>query len=104
MTWTAADEVAILWAEHSGLTFPDGMGGLDAPSGESLAALDTYMAGCIQAYLVSGTLDARRHRILRSCAEQLGGVRPQLSGKDSDYVSRLLKMAELIDTNVTAPS
>ncbi|MEW2358148.1 hypothetical protein [Spirillospora sp. NPDC029432] len=96
MTRTTPDELTTLWAGHSALPFPDGLRGLDAPTGESVAALDAYMAGCITAYLSTGTLDTQRYRTLRACAEQLGGVLPQLGGEDADYVSRLLQVAERI--------
>jgi hypothetical protein len=98
VTRAAADEVALLWAEHVASAFPDDLRWLDAPSGESVAALDVYMAGCITVYLSAGTLAPESLTALRDCAEQLGRT-PQLS-EGADYAGRLLRMALLIDAIV----
>jgi hypothetical protein len=98
VTWTAGDEVSILWAEHSKLTFPDALRWLDAPSGESVAALDFYASGCIAEYQREGVLDLGRRRVLRDCADDLKGVLPSLRAEGGDYVIRLIRIAELIDT------
>ncbi|MBB6397990.1 hypothetical protein BKA00_004904 [Actinomadura coerulea] len=90
-------EVSALWAEHLELTFPDALRWLDAPSGESVAALDACVAGCISAYLRGGTLDSERRSALNGLLSDLRGVLPRLSGEGAEYVARLLRMAELVD-------
>jgi hypothetical protein len=96
VTWTADEEVSALWAEHLELAFPDALRWLDAPSGESVAALDCYIAGCISAYLQGRALDAEHRSAVNGLLSDLRGVIPRLRGAGAEYVVRLLRMAELI--------
>ncbi|MES9539111.1 MULTISPECIES: hypothetical protein [unclassified Actinomadura] len=61
-----------------------------------MATLDAYVAGCISAYLLGGTLDTERRSALNGLLSDLRGVMPQLRGDGAEYVARLLRMAELI--------
>nr|BFE37750.1 hypothetical protein GCM10010200_100010 [Actinomadura rugatobispora] len=93
----AVAKVAALWTVHQAASFPDGLRRLEAPSGESVPALDAYLAGCISAYLAGqGTLDSQRLGILATCATDLRTLLDSLTGEDAVYVSRLIEAADLI--------
>ncbi|MFB4307325.1 hypothetical protein [Actinomadura sp. GTD37] len=76
--------------------FPDGLRWIDAPSGESVPALDSYVAGCVTTYLSGqGRLDSRRRQILNDCAAELAAVLPLVPESAAPYVARLIQIAEL---------
>jgi hypothetical protein len=94
---TTHTRVATLWAAHRQETFPEGLRWIDAPSGESVATLDHYIAGGVSTYLaVQGALDAQQRRTLTDCAAELAAVLPALTGHDAEYVARLVHLADLI--------
>ncbi|MFI6317219.1 S1 RNA-binding domain-containing protein [Nonomuraea sp. NPDC050556] len=88
--------VTALWADHVHEPFPDDLRWINVPSGESVPALDSYIAGCIITYIArQGTLDPQRQQILTGCAEDLAALVPSLEGTAAAYVGRLIKMADL---------
>jgi len=85
---------------HLAAPSPDGLRWADAPSGESVPALDAYLAGCIQAFITNhGTLDPERLQVLTECATDLAGLLGSLSEEEAVYVSRLLQATDLITTD-----
>lgn len=91
------DTVTALWADHMSEPFLDGLRWIDAPSGESVPALDSYIAGCVTTYLSGrGTLDPQRRQILSDCAAELSAVLPALPEHDTQYVTRLIQIANLV--------
>ncbi|MEU4828432.1 hypothetical protein AB0H37_41820 [Actinomadura sp. NPDC023710] len=90
------DTVQALWAHHMNEPFPEGLRWIDAPSGESVSALDAYIAGCVTTYLSGqGRLDSRRRQILNDCAAELTAVLPLVLKVTRPYVARLIQIAEL---------
>jgi predicted RNA-binding protein with RPS1 domain len=88
--------VTALWADHMHEPFPDNLRWIDAPSGESVPALDSYIAGCVTTYIArQGTLDPQRQQILTDCAEDLAALVPSLEGTAATYVARLIEIADL---------
>jgi hypothetical protein len=69
---------------------------LDGPSGESVAALDAYVAGCVTTFLRAGPLDARQRAIADGWGVELRRVQVQVSGDEAEYVARLVRMVELL--------
>ncbi|TMR93159.1 hypothetical protein [Nonomuraea basaltis] len=91
------DTVKARWADHMSEPFPDGLRWIDAPSGESVPALDSYIAGCVTTYLSGqGPLDPQRRQILCDCAAELAAVLPSLPESDAPYVTRLIQIADLV--------
>jgi len=91
------DVVMSLWADHMNQPFPDELRWIDAPSGESVPALDAYLAGCVTAYIAGqGTLDPQRRQILTDCAGDLAAVLPSLERQPAAYVARLIEIVNLI--------
>ncbi|QKG27180.1 hypothetical protein [Actinomadura verrucosospora] len=91
------DTVAALWAAHRAAPFPGRLRRIEGPSGESVPALDAYLAGCIHTFLANdGALDPERRRILTDCAADLAALLGSLTEQDAVYVSRLLRAADLI--------
>jgi hypothetical protein len=88
--------VQALWADHINEPFPDGLRWIDAPGGESVPVLDSYVAGCVTAYMSGqGRLDSRRRQTLKDCAAELTAVLPLVPASDAPYVARLIQIAEL---------
>ncbi|MBL7510476.1 hypothetical protein [Frankia nepalensis] len=101
--WSVLDEVTTLWAEHRGLTFPDSLRWLEAPNGDAVPLLDTFMAGCVATYIANrGALDAEQRGILRDCAHDLRSLRRRPRGDGARYLARLLRMADLIEQALDA--
>lgn len=99
----AVDEVAVLWAEHLGLTYPDDLKGLDVNE-KPVVLLDAYLAGCISSYLAGqrGELDTWRLEVAADCADDLRQLLPRLRGPEGrSYVARLIRAADLILDNHT---
>ena len=90
------DTVQALWADHMNEPFPDGLRRINAPSGESVPALDSYIVGCVTTYLSGqGRLGSRRRQILKDCAAELAAVLPLVPESDAPYVVRLIQIVEL---------
>ncbi|GAB2814352.1 hypothetical protein GCM10027176_18680 [Actinoallomurus bryophytorum] len=91
------DEVAVLWAEHLGAPWPDGLYWVDDRDGD-MAETDGAMAGCVSNYVKSrGAVSEERSRILKEGARDLRRMLPRLRDEGAVYVRRLIRMAELID-------
>jgi hypothetical protein len=91
------NEVAVLWAEHVGATWPDDLYRVEDRDGD-VVEIDGAMAGCVSVYVKSrGALDDDRFRALQVCARDLRRILPRLRGESAAYVRRLIKMAELIN-------
>ena len=99
MNWTVLDEVSVLWAEHLGSPFPDDLYWVD-DGDRCLPLTDALMAGCIASYVSGrGVLDLERRRDLQSLARDLAEILPRLRGESAEYVARLVRMAELINSD-----
>ncbi|WP_433258181.1 hypothetical protein ACQPYK_22685 [Streptosporangium sp. CA-135522] len=84
--------------------FPDGLRGVGALSGESIAALGFYIADDVHTCLSAlGELDFLRRRKLADHATDLAAVFPTVTGPDAAYVVVLLYVAELIAHEQTGP-
>ncbi|GIH76268.1 hypothetical protein [Planobispora longispora] len=97
------DEVSVLWAEHMGLTFPDGLRGVEI-HGEPVAYLDFCMAGPLTSYVGSrrGVLDPDQLQTVRECARDLRALLPRVHRRENRaYVARLLRIADLIIGDAT---
>jgi hypothetical protein len=91
------DTVTALWADHMNEPFPDGLRWIDAPSGESIPALDSFIAGCVTTYLSNqDALDPQRQQVLSDCAAELIAALPSVPEDDVPYVARLIQIAELV--------
>ncbi len=92
--WTDRDELAILWAEHCCLTFPDDLKfteGLD----ESVL-LDLYIAGAVTTCLRGSPLNPFVVRTLREGATLLRrSLRRIPQGEGRSYAVRLIRMSRL---------
>lgn len=89
--------VSALWAAHRAAPFPARLRRVEGPGGESVPALDAYLAGCIHTFLANdGTLDPGRRRILTGCAADLAALLGSLTAQEAAYVSQLLRAADLI--------
>jgi hypothetical protein len=65
--------VARLWQEHWDADFPSGLRGAEPVEGIDMVLLDLNIAGCVHTWLDNGgSLDAKRHRILRNCLAEMG--------------------------------
>lgn len=103
MSKAVFDEVSVLWAEHSGLTFPDDLRGAEV-HGEPVAYLDSCMAGPLTSYVGSrrGMLGPDQLRTVRGCARDLRALLPRLRRHEGrTYVARLLRIADLIISDAT---
>ena len=91
------NEVAVLWAEHLGVPWPDDLYWVDDRDGD-VVEIDGAMAGCISGYVKGRSeMDEERFRILQDCARDLRRILPRLRSEGAVYVRRLIRMAELID-------
>ena len=77
------------WYEFRSEPFPESCAGLEV-EGIELASVDTFAAGCIDAFVAGGgRLDPDRLAILRRCSEELGIVVRNLDGEARSYFERL---------------
>ena len=85
-----------LWREHCAAPFPEGLAGEDV-AGICLASLDTFTAGCIDAFLAhGGKLDSLRTAVLGLCYRDLSVVVSELEGEGQRYFTRLEKLARTV--------
>jgi hypothetical protein len=84
------------WSEFQSEPFPEDCAGLEV-GGIDLASLDTFAAGCIDAYVTGGgRLDPGRLDVLRRCSEDLGIVVKKLDGGAKAYFVRLRLLADKV--------
>jgi hypothetical protein len=84
------------WREHCAAPFPE-EAVLEEICGICLVTLDSFSAGCIDAFLSnSGNLDKARLRVLESCSRDLAFVYPELNGGVREYFSRLQELARMV--------
>ena len=77
------------WNEFQSEPFPEGCAGLEI-EGIELTSLDTFAAGCIDAFIASRVrLDPDRLTVLSRCSEELGIVVKNLDGEARSYFERL---------------
>lgn len=58
--------------------------------GYDLVSLDTYMAGCIDTFIVNkGSLDIECQKILEKCLAEVHSVIPRLDGHAKEYFIQL---------------
>jgi hypothetical protein len=82
-------EIEEAWDEFQSVPFPEGCVGLEV-EGVELASLDTFAAGCIEAFVAGGgRLDPDRLSVLRQCSGELGLVVEKLDGEARSYFERL---------------
>ncbi|GAA2128673.1 hypothetical protein [Actinomadura napierensis] len=95
--YTPDDAVSALWATHHAAPIPAGLRRIEGPSGESVPALNAYLAGCIHTFIANdGTLDPERQRILTGCAAELAALLGSRTEQEAVYVSWLVQAANLI--------
>ena len=81
------------WDEFQSEPFPEGCAGLEV-EGIELASLDTFAAGCVDAFVAGGgRLDPGRLSALRRCSDELGIVVQKLDGEAKVYFERLRSLA-----------
>ena len=86
------------WGEFQSGPFPEGCDGLEVQRIE-LASLDTFAAGCINAFVAGGSrLDSDLLTALRGCSEEPGIVVRNPGGEARSYFERL----RLLTSNVLA--
>lgn len=94
MTWTDRDELAILWAEHCSLTYPDDLKFADGL--DECLLLDPCIAGAVMIVLRGSPLDTWRVRALREGITFLRrSLRRIPHGDGRSYAVRLIKMSRL---------
>jgi hypothetical protein len=90
-------DIATGWKAHLAAAFPAAARGREV-GGVDLVMVDTYAAGCIQTFVDTGSLDARRREVLRGCVDDLERTVPSLVGDASTYFARLLDLGRSILT------
>jgi hypothetical protein len=93
-------DIATGWEAHLTAKFPAAARGQEV-DGVDLVLVDTYAAGCIQTFVDTGSLDARRLDVLRGCVDDLERALPSLLGDTSTYFARLLDLGRSILTKTT---
>jgi hypothetical protein len=77
-----------LWSSYQKMPFPDKLIGNDI-NNICVTTLDTFAAGCVSTYLLNGSLDRNRIKILKSCLEDLDSISPHLFGYPKEYFHML---------------
>ncbi|MCD0452188.1 hypothetical protein LO762_23775 [Actinocorallia sp. API 0066] len=94
MTGTDRDELAILWAEHRCLTYPDDLKFADGL--EECLLLDPCIAGAVMIALRGSPLDTWRVRALQEGITFLRrSLRRIPKGEGRSYAVRLIRMSSL---------
>ena len=90
------NDVEKIWRDFEAKPFPAGYAGVEV-KGIELASLDTFAAGCIDAFVRNrGRLDLGRVSILKQCVSELGVVVKNLDGEAKDYFEQLRLLAERV--------
>jgi hypothetical protein len=95
------NQIRILWKEYQKMPFPDGYAGKDVNT-ICVTSLDTFAAGCIDAYTSHGNLDRNRIKILKSCLDDLDSILPELSEYPKEYFFALKHICVEIIKNTKA--
>ncbi|MGW1894943.1 hypothetical protein ACWCP6_32595 [Streptomyces sp. NPDC002004] len=97
--------ITCLWQEHLGAAFPAGLRGAE-PGGIDIVLLDATIAGCVSTRQNSGgSLDAKRHRILRDCVADLDQVVALITeAEELRYLRRLRHLAALASDSGPQPT
>jgi hypothetical protein len=89
---TMQNDLAEIWRSFESTPFPDGIAGQDY-AGICVTTVDTYAAGCIQSFVLSGALDDERVRALKSCTAELQTAIPHLPDSAKSYFETLHRLA-----------
>lgn len=86
------------WQTFRSTRFPNAYGGIDV-AGICVTMLDSDAAGCVSSYLLSGSLDDERIRVLQGCERMLLRVIPELPAQPASYFESLLSLVTRVLAN-----
>jgi hypothetical protein len=82
-------EIKQSWQDFLKMPFPYGCAGTEVEDID-LASLDTFSAGCIDAFIDrEGRLDRKRISVLKNCSRELDKVVSHLDGEAKEYFEHL---------------
>jgi len=91
-----SEKLLNLWVEVRASEFPDDCLGRSV-DGVDLMSLQTYACGCVSMYVGNAcSLDGRRARMLKTTAEQIRLVVPQLTGEARVYFEKLRSLTQQV--------
>lgn len=96
-------EIRILWKEYKEMPFPEEYAGKDL-NDICVTSLDTFAAGCIDAYTRNGNIDRNRFNILKSCLDDLCLILPELNEYPKEYFLALKNICIEVIRNSKTPS
>ena len=89
-------EIEMVWNEYLSVPFPEGDSDTDDVAEVDLHELDTYIAGCVSAFVDGGNLDTGRTAVLGLCHRDALVAQSVLTGEARKYSARLERLAELV--------